>query len=157
PLQVAEHFPEMDAGTVDRRAAALLVGAEELLALADATNRLVVAAKAPGAHAHPAQVLGSVADVRELPIENRAQPLAADDDVAVPVAAVHQYARRSRRQVAAQPAEGELKCGVRLGCDAAVDLFPPIDLGGRRRLSRLRGGQEAETVPRDVDAMDAGQ
>src|SRR5262249_32897485 len=97
PAQVAEHLPETHALRIDRAAAGVFVGGEKLFARADAADRLVVAAEAPGAYTQPAQILERVADVRELPVEDRAHAFGTEDDVADAIVAVHQRAPIARR------------------------------------------------------------
>ena len=75
---------------VDRRAAGRLVAGPQVLALAEAADRLVDHAEAPGGGADPAQVLHRIADVGDLPVEHGAHAVRADDQVAVAKVAVHQ-------------------------------------------------------------------
>src|SRR5919206_2285924 len=56
PLQVAQRLPVEDPLGVDGAAAGTLVGGVEGRALADAADRQVVPAEAPGAHAGPGKV-----------------------------------------------------------------------------------------------------
>src|SRR5262245_14194350 len=63
PLQVAVDLPPAHGRPVDPRAARLLVGAQEALAVAEPAGRLVVVAEPPGPHAEPAEVLEGIAGV----------------------------------------------------------------------------------------------
>ena len=96
PLQGAEHLPPVQLGGVDRAAARRLVGGEQLLAAAEPAGR-VGRAEAPRPHAEPAEVLDRVAEVGELPVEHRPQPVRADDEVAGAEVAVDHGGRAGGR------------------------------------------------------------
>src|SRR5437764_285269 len=64
------------------------VGREQVLALAKAADG-PVDAEAPRLDAEPTQVLHRVADVSQLPIEDSAQTVGPDDQIAVAEVAVH--------------------------------------------------------------------
>src|SRR5213078_1015541 len=140
PLPVPEHLPPARRGRVDGRAAGARVGGEELLALAEAADRLRVRAEAPRAHAEPAQVLHRIADVGELPVEDGAQALGTEDDVADAEVAVHEGlgARRGRRS--REPAERQLERRVRIERDGAVELLVARELGAGGRGKKASPG-----------------
>src|SRR3954470_1252062 len=98
PLDAAERLPEPDVGGVDRAAAGALVGAEQVVAVAEAADRRAAAAP-PGLDPDPAQVEHRIADVGELPVEHAAHAAVADDQVAVAEVAVDDRGPRSGRQV----------------------------------------------------------
>src|SRR5947208_15325858 len=122
PLAVPEHLPPAHRRRVDGRAAGARVGGEELLALAEAADRLRVRAEAPRAHAEPAQILHRIADVGELPVEHGAQALGTEDDVADAEVAVHQGLGAWRGRRGREPAERQLERRVRIERDRAVEL-----------------------------------
>src|SRR5258706_3911767 len=89
PAQRAHHFPEFYPLGIDATAGRLVSG-KQLVARAKAADRLVDLAKSPGIDADPPKILHGIAEMRELPIEHRAQPIGADDEIAVAELAVHQ-------------------------------------------------------------------
>ena len=56
----------------------------------DPRHRPIVVAEAPGTDAEPADVLGRIAQVGELPVDHRREPGLVDDEVAEPEVAVHE-------------------------------------------------------------------
>src|ERR1019366_8522542 len=90
PAHGAEHLPEQRVVAFHRRAAGRLIAGPEILALAEAADRLVDHAEAPGIGADPAQVLHRVADMGDLPVEHGADAVGADHQIAVPEIAMHQ-------------------------------------------------------------------
>src|SRR5213080_5206447 len=82
-------------------------------------------------HAEPAEVLHRVADVHHLPVDHRAQPLGAEDDVAHPVIPVYQRPAVGRREASREPAERELEGGVRLGGEGTEQRLVARELDGR--------------------------
>src|SRR6266404_9227223 len=87
PAQRAHHFPEFYPLGIDA-ATGGFIAREQFLTRAKAADRLVDLPKAPGIDADPAEILHGVAEMRELPIEHRAQPIGADDEIAVAEIAV---------------------------------------------------------------------
>src|SRR5205823_2219796 len=67
---------------IDRHAALLLVGAEEVSVVAESSDRSLDA-EAPRLDAQPAEILHRVAEMGELPVEDGADAVGADDEVAV--------------------------------------------------------------------------
>src|SRR5262249_53124270 len=90
PAQVAQKLPEAQRRVIHLGPAGRLVRLVDLLGLADAAQLEVVAAEAPRADARPGEVLGGVADVGELPVEDAHQPLRPDHEVADAEVAVDQ-------------------------------------------------------------------
>src|SRR5258708_21414623 len=89
PAQRAHHFPELDAIGIGL-AAGLLIAGKQLLARAEAADRLVDFAEAPGIDADPAEILHGIAEMRELPVQHRAQALGTDDEISMAEIAMHQ-------------------------------------------------------------------
>ena len=89
-------------------------------------------AEAPRAHAHPAEVLGAVAGVDQLPVDQRGPAVLGDDEVGEPEVPVHDRRRRRRRRVQAQPAQAELERGMRLAEPVEMAL-ERLDRGLGRR------------------------
>ena len=81
PLERAEHLPPAQRLEVDGRAAGRLVGRRQLLPGGHAAGGQR-RAEAPRPHAEPAEVLHRVAEVGELPVEDRPQPVGSDEEVA---------------------------------------------------------------------------
>ena len=121
------------------------VGVEQLLARA-ATQRRQRAAEAPRPHAHPAEVLGAVAGVDELPVDQRRPAVLGDDQVGEPEVAVHDRGRRRRGRVEAQPAQAELDRGMRLADPVEVALEHHDGGLGRRQPREVR----ARAVAREL-------
>ena len=90
PLQRAEHLPEVQVRGVDGVTGRVGVDRQQLLGRAESTGAPVHVAEPPRLHAEPAEVLDRVAEVREFPVEHRAQPLRSDDEVAGAEVAVHE-------------------------------------------------------------------
>src|ERR1039458_524312 len=89
PAQRSHHFPEHDRERIDAAAGRFVTG-EQFLTRAEAADRLVDLAEAPGIDADPSEVLHRVAKMRELPVQHGANAVGTDDEVAVPEIAVHQ-------------------------------------------------------------------
>ena len=70
-------------------AARLLVGVEQLVVATEAGDRRTTA-EPPCLHAQPAEVLHRIAQVRQLPVDHRPEPIGTDDDVAEAEVAVHE-------------------------------------------------------------------
>src|ERR1700710_373731 len=79
PAQCAHHFPEHHPIGVDL-ATGFRIAGEQILARTEAADRLVDFAEPPGVDADPAQVLHRIADMRELPVQYRADAVGADDE-----------------------------------------------------------------------------
>src|ERR1700688_2423338 len=103
PAQIAEDLPEARRFRIDIGAAGFFVSAEEILAGAEAADRLLIVAETPGAHAHPSDVLHRIAEMRQFPIENRAHAFGAKNYIADSVIAVHQRFSRSLRNPLQEP------------------------------------------------------
>src|SRR5690349_1539334 len=88
PAQRAHNLPKRHARWIDA-AAGRLIACEQFLARAEAADRLIDFAEAPGMDADPAEILHGIAEVGELPIQNRAQPVGADNEIAVAEVAMH--------------------------------------------------------------------
>ena len=135
----------MHALTRHRLAARGGVGGQQLVQRTE-TADLARAAEAPGGGAQPADVLGRVARVRQLPVEHAAQPVRPDQEVAHPVVAVHGDAGPVGRAVRGQPAHAELEGGAHLaqrieerqGVAQRVGRRQP---GDGARVDRVDGGQ----------------
>src|SRR5436190_13347214 len=93
---------EPDVIRIDRAAAGLLVGAEQVVAMAEPADRRA-AAEPPGPDADPAEVEQWIAEVGELPVEHAAHAAVADDQVAVAEVAVDDRGPRGGRQVLGDP------------------------------------------------------
>src|ERR1700756_5051272 len=89
PAQRAHDLPESHALRLDL-AARFLVSSEQFFARTKAADRLVDLAKAPGGDADPSQILHRIAAMRELPIQDRADAVGPDHEVAVAEVAMHQ-------------------------------------------------------------------
>ena len=86
----------------------LLVARAQLRAFGKAANLEVVVSEAPHALAQPAQILHGIAHMAHLPVEGRAQTAGSNDDVAVAkVAMENRQARRLRREIPLEPAQGQ--------------------------------------------------
>src|SRR5262245_20621520 len=89
PPERPRDLPEAHARRVHRAAAGGLVAREELLARAEAADR-ELRAEAPGVHAEPAEVLHRIAHVCDLPVEDAADAVRPDEEIAVAEVAVHE-------------------------------------------------------------------
>ena len=114
---------------VDLSPACRLVSRPEVFPRAEAPDRPVVVAEAPGAHADPAEVLHRVAEVRELPVEDCANALGSEDDVSDAIVAVHESRFGGRREVLAQPTKRQLESGMGLRRNRPVGGLEPVDFG----------------------------
>ena len=125
PLQRPEDLPEVEVRRVHGPPGCVGVHREQLFGGAEAARAPVDVAEPPRLHAEPPEILDRVAEMRELPVEDGAQALGPDDEVAGAEVAVHEGGR-SRRQVRGalgEPAQPELEGRVRLAehvDDAAV-------------------------------------
>ena len=137
PLERAEHLPPVQRGPVDHLARRGLVGADELVDRPEPADP-GLGPEAPGAHAQPAEVLERIAEVGQLPVEDGAQPVGPDDEVAVAEVAVDdRVAGAGRgRPVPVEPPEPQLERGVRLA--GGVERRRGAGRPGRRRAGRAR-------------------
>src|SRR6202011_2961996 len=109
PAQRAHHFPEFYAVGIDAAARRLISG-EQLLPRSEPADRSVDLPKTPRIDADPAQILHGIAGMREFPVQYRAHPLGADDEIAVAEIAMHQRYLLGRTGVAvAQPAQRQFE------------------------------------------------
>src|SRR5688572_70040 len=113
PAQAAEHVPPLQPGCIDRPPARALVRSEQILAPPEAANRIVQLAEAPRWNAHPREIFCGIADVRELPVEDRVHALRTDDQITVAIVAMNERRCDGGRHVLAQPAEREIENGSR--------------------------------------------
>src|SRR5262249_440588 len=98
-------LPSSTRPAIDGPAACPLGGLPELFRFAHAAQAEGVLPEAPGADARPGEVLGRVADVAELPVEDADQPARPDHQVADPEVAVDQHQVRVPRGMFPQPAQ----------------------------------------------------
>ena len=146
PLDRGVDLPPVHAcGCHVRRAARRRVGGQQVVERAEAAD-LSAATEAPGRGAEPPDVLGRVAGVGQLPVEDAAQPVRADQEVAQPVVAVHRHRRPGGRGARRQPAHPELERGPHLA-ERIEEWQRVAERVGRRQ--PLDGG--------GVDAVDGGQ
>ena len=122
-----------------------LVGGEQIGDGAEAAD-LAGAAEAPGRRTQPADVLGRVASVGELPIEHAAQAVGPDEQVAHAEVAVHRDRGTRLGTVRSQPAHAELERGTDLA--QGIEEGKRVAQGIRRREAVDRGG---------VDGVDGGE
>src|SRR6516162_8767505 len=80
PLHGGVNLPPVDSLEGDRRTAGRLVGGEEVRDSTEAAH-LAGTAEAPGRRTQPADVLGRVPRVGQLPVEHAAQALSTDEEV----------------------------------------------------------------------------
>src|SRR5581483_7784845 len=84
PLEIAEGLPVANPLRVERLTARSLVCRQKLVEGPDARDRPVVVAESPRADAEPAEVLGRIAEMRQLPVDHRREAVLVDDEVAEP-------------------------------------------------------------------------
>ncbi len=152
PLDVSHRRPPAQPLGLGSGSPGGLVSAEERLELAQAGDGQLVVAEAPRADRQPADVLGRVAGVTELPVDHGGQAVLVDDEVAEPEVAVHERGPlRRRRPVESQPAQPGLHSRQRL-----TDLVqrPPPELAGLER--RVGAAGQAVDAVR-VDRVDLGE
>ena len=90
PFHRGVDLPPVDPVAVHRLAACGLVGAQQVVERAEAAH-LAGATEAPGRRAQPADVLGRVAGVGQLPVEHAAQALGPDEQVPAAEVAVDRH------------------------------------------------------------------
>src|ERR1039458_6417958 len=95
PPEIAEDLPESGRFGIDSGATGFFVRVEKILAGAKPSDRLLIIAEAPRPHAHPADILHGIAEMRQLPIEDRSHAFGTKDNIADSIVAVHE--RRARR------------------------------------------------------------
>jgi hypothetical protein len=153
PLDIAHRLPPAQALGVGPSAARGLVGVEERLHLAQPRDRPLGVAEPPRADREPADVLGRVAQMAELPVDYRRQSVPVDDEVAKPEVAVYEPDRgRRRRRVEAQPAQARLDRRQRLA-DLGQLVLP--QLARLERRSALPAGEPVDGGR--IDGMDLGE
>ena len=121
------------------------IGPEQLVQGPE-TSHLAAPAEAPGRRAQPADVLGRVARVRQLPVEHPAQAVGADQEVAHAEVAVHGHPGPGGGAVPRQPAHAELQSGA--GLAERVEE-------GQRVAQRVGPGKPVDPV--GVDGVDGGE
>src|SRR5205085_11719140 len=115
PLECAERHPPTQRWFVDSPAAHARVRLEQLRDVAETADELVDHAEAPRLQTQPTEILGRVAEVRELPVEHRTHTVGTDDEVPVAEIAVDERGlRRLCRRVVREPPQPELERGMRL-------------------------------------------
>jgi hypothetical protein len=100
----------------------------------------------PGFDAEPTEILEGIAQVGKLPVEDGADTVGADDQIAVPKISVDDDLSRTGRPVVAQPAESQL--------EGRVGLTQPVD-DGPELFDRIATGKSGNVVRRDP--VDSGQ
>ena len=113
PPDRAEDLPVAHDLWVDAATADALVAAEEVLIVAEPADR-PVDPEAPCSHAEVAEVLHGVPAVHELPVEDGADAVRPDDEVAIAKVAVDDDLVGRRRPVLVEPAQTELEGGARV-------------------------------------------
>src|SRR6185503_6569131 len=90
PAHGPEYLPPAGPRRIDLATAGTFVSSPQLLARTEATGRLVDRAEAPALHAHPAEILDRIAEMRALPVEDRRHAGLVGEIVARAIVAVHQ-------------------------------------------------------------------
>src|SRR5439155_27307022 len=108
PLHVPEDLPHVQLLERDLPARELAVALEIRLDLADPAEASPVDAESPGAHERPRDVLGRIADVRELPVEDADETVGVHGEVAEPEVAVQDDVLAVAREPLPHPEEAEL-------------------------------------------------
>ena len=134
----------MQRAAVDRPPARGLVGGDELVDRPEAAD-LERFTEAPCLEAEPGEVLERVADVHELPVDDRVQAGGSDDDVADAEVAVDEGVGGRRRAVRHQP-------GVRLVEGRAAVVERAVLVPDAEGIGRLGAGQLC-----GVDGVEAGE
>jgi hypothetical protein len=142
PAQRAEYLPPAQLVKGDLGSARGAVGGQQLFPAAQPGGRRG-RAEPPRLDAEPAEVLGWVASVDEFPVDDGAQRVRADDEVAEPQVAVDDHRWAGRRWVRLQRAQGQLK--DRAGLLIGGELGPQAG-------QRVRRGQ----IPGDLQCVQAG-
>ena len=149
PLERAERLPPAQGLEVDRPAAGRLVGRRQLLAGGHAAGRQR-RAEPPRPHAEPAEVLHRVAEVGQLPVEDRPQAVGADEEVAEAEVAVDDPRLvRARGRFASSQRKPEL--------EGRVGLAEPVEHVAvlRHLIGRARGPATASVGMRWMAAIAA--
>src|SRR2546426_12683569 len=113
PLEIPHHLPVGERLRGDVPPGELVVALEVGLQDTDAAERQIVSAEAPGAHTWPCEILGRVADVRELPVEHVLEAALAHHEVPDAEVAVANDGAVTLRRVSSCPGEPELDRRVR--------------------------------------------
>src|SRR5580692_9995991 len=144
PAQIAEDLPEARSFRIDCGAAGFFVRAKEILASAESSDRFLIVAETPGPHAHPSDVLHRIAEMRQLPIEDRSHAFGTENDIADSVVAVHQRLSRGPGDALQEPSKSQLERRMRFEREASKVFLVALDLGQRCTVTRFR--QEVELV-----------
>jgi hypothetical protein len=134
PAQRAEYLPPAQLVKRDLGSARGPVGGQQFFPAAQPGGGRG-RAETPRLDTEPAQVLGRVAGVDEFPVDDGAQRVRADDEVAKPQVAVDDRRWAGRRQVRLQRAQGQLK--DRAGLLIGGELGPQA--GQRARRGQISG------------------
>ena len=153
PLDVAHRLPPPDPLHRGRLAPGRLVGGEQLVQRSHTGDGEIVVAEPPRADAQPADVLGRIARMAQLPVDDRRKAGLVDDQVAEPEVAVDETSRgggggglrRSQRSPTSTAGSGS-------PISSSVGL--PQRAGGERRVA-IRGGDAVDGP--GVDRVDPGQ
>ena len=137
PLHRGVDLPPPDPDRIDDRTARRGVALEEIVERAEAAHR-PRSAEAPGRGAEPADVLGRLAGVGQLPIQHRPQPVGTDQEVAGAEVAVHRHPPAGRQPVGLEPAHAELERRPGLAQRVEEGERVPKRVPGRQSLDRRR-------------------
>src|ERR1035437_566625 len=151
PTQIAEDLPESSGFGINGDATGFFVGMEKILARAKPSDRLLIITEAPRPHAHPADILHGIAEMRQLPIEDRSHAFGAKDNIADSIVAVHERLAWRFRNALQKPSECQFEGGMRFEREESKGFFVAFDLAQRRVVARLR--QEIELVFDGIDSM----
>src|SRR5580704_6295700 len=151
PAQIAEDLPEARSFRIDGGAAGFFVRVKKVLAGAKPSDRFLIVAEAPGTHAHPSDVFHRIAEMRQLPIEDRSHAFGTENDIADPVIAVDERLSRSPWNAVQKPSEGEFERRMWFEREASKVFLVALDLGQRCTVTRFR--QEVELVFDRIDPM----
>src|SRR5215469_12557529 len=142
PAQRAEYLPPAQLVQGDVGPARGAVGSQQFFPAAQSSGWRG-GAEAPRFDAEPAEVLGRVAGMDKFPVDDGAQRVRADDEVAEPQVAVDDHRWASRRPVRLQRAQRQLEDGAGLLIDGQL---------GPQAGQRVRCGQ----IPGDLQRVQAG-
>src|SRR5208283_4323357 len=151
PAEIAEDLPESRRFGIDGGAAGFFVGVEKILSRPKPSDRLLIVAETPRTHAHPSDVLHGIAEMRQLPIEDRSHAFGAKNNIADSIIAVYERLARHFRNAPQEPSECQFERGMRFEREEPKGFFVAFDLAQRRVVARLR--QEVEFVFYGIDSM----
>ncbi len=140
----------MHGGRLGSITTAVGVGPEQGVELAEPTHP-TGPSEAPGGGAQPADVLGRLPDVGQLPVEHGVQTVATDQEVAQAEVTVHGGGGLPRRPVGPEPADPELQCrthfaqGVQEG-ERIVQWVAPGEAADDSRFDSVDGGQRLSAL-----------